>query len=298
MAPSPGKTINKFRPGDIKTMKAGFIGFGTLGSTIAKRLSENGVEITGWNRTIEKVKKVGVRVAESPKAVVEENEITFLCLSDSNAVREVIRSISGSLRGKIIVDLTTNHFKDVLEFHEVVSDEGGYYLESPVLGSVVPASKGELTVVVSGDESAYAKAHRYLEIIGKKIYFVREPGKATKIKLVNNLVLGAFMGAIAESLSLAERCGIEKTLMIDVLENGAGKSLVLAAKKEKLLNEDFSVHFSVWNMHKDLKYLIELSESVGAPTPISSIAKELYKTALKDYGNEDFSIVYRLLKEV
>ncbi|MBP8698976.1 MAG: NAD(P)-dependent oxidoreductase, partial [Syntrophorhabdaceae bacterium] len=106
--------------GDIR-MKAGFIGLGALGKTIAKRLISEGVELSVWNRTKERSQGLDAKWAENPAELVSETNIVFICLFDSNAVTDIAGSenglLSGDLKGKIIIDITTNHFEPVLLFH-------------------------------------------------------------------------------------------------------------------------------------------------------------------------------------
>ena len=87
----------------------------------------------------------------------------------------------------------------------------------------MPASKGALTVLVSGGEAAYEKALPLLERIGRPIFYLIKPTLATKMKLINNLVLGAFMTSIAEAFVFAEECGLDKPVVFDILSLGAGK---------------------------------------------------------------------------
>ena len=274
----------------------GWIGLGHIGRAMAERLSEE-FEIIVWNRTREKTKGFK-NIAESPEEVVSKADVIFLSLYDSKAVQEVAeRILKADLRGKIIVDTTTNHFKMVLEFHEMFKNAGAQYLESPVIGSVIPARNGQLTILVSGNEEAYRIVLPYLQRLGKKIFYFKEPGKATKLKLINNFVLGAFMVAIGEAVALGEKAGIEKSELIEILENGAGNSIVLKAKKEKLLTEDFSTHFSVKNLLKDLTYAYELAKSVRKPVFLNAQVKELYSMAFsRGIEDEDFSVIYQLLK--
>ena len=244
-------------------MKAGFIGLGHLGKTIAKRLISEGVELIVWNRTIEKARDLNAEVAESPAALISDVSVVFINLFDSKAVGAILEGdngiLKGDFRGKIIIDTTTNHYESVLRFHELVKSHGGQYLESTILGSVVPASQGALTVLVSGDKSAYDKVMPYLQKIGKSIFYLGEPGLATRMKLVNNLVLGSFMATIAEAVIFGEAIGIDKGKVIEILAAGAANSGVLNAKRDKLLKEDFSPQFSSSLIYKDLEYLQELS---------------------------------------
>jgi len=221
---------------------------------------------------------------------------------DSKAVHSVLSSenglLAGDVSGKIIVDLTTNHFKDVMVFHELCNQAGCIYLEAPVLGSVVPASQGALTVLISGNKTGYEKVKSVLEDIGQHLFYLEEPALATKMKLINNLVLGSFMATIAEALSIGENVGISKQEILEILSVGAGNSLVLTAKKNKLLAEDFSTHFSNALIYKDLHCLQDLAYEQKTPIFTGAVVKELYaRTFEEGIDQEDFSAIYKLFKK-
>jgi len=276
----------------------GWIGLGHIGRAMAERLSEE-YELLVWNRTIEKAKGFK-NVARTPEEVAEKCDVIFLSLYDSEAVRQVSeRLLKADLSGKIVVDTTTNHHEKVLEFHEMYRNVGAFYLESPVIGSVIPARNGQLTILVSGEREAFEKVRPYLEKLGKKIFHFEEPGKATKLKLINNFVLGAFMAALGEAIALGEKAGIPKEELIEVLENGAGNSVVLKAKKAKLLGDDYSIHFSVKNLVKDLSYAYDLAVASRKAVPLNAAVRELYRLAFERGMEElDFSVVYKLLREL
>ena len=283
-------------------MKTGFIGLGHLGKAMAKRLMSEGVDLIVWNRSKEKAADLGVEAAETPASLITKADIIFLNLFDSDAVESVLTGKSGLLEGgcggKIIVDTTTNHFEDVLHFHRLLKEHGGHYLESPVLGSVVPASQGNLTVLVSGAEDIYERAKPMLQKIGKNIFYLGKPALAIKMKLINNLVLGAFMTVLSEAIAFGEKCGIDKATAIDILSAGAGNSAVLNAKKEKLLTEDFSTHFSSALIYKDLHYIQDLARSMKIPLFTGSLTKELFgMTFAKGIADLDLSAVYKIMKE-
>lgn len=284
-------------------MKVGFIGLGCLGKTIAKRLISEGVDLSVWNRTPEKGSDLGVTMAATPADLISEADLVFLNLFDSFAVESVLFGVHGfienNLRGKIIVDTSTNHFQKVVEFHEKLSSRGTYYLEAPVLGSVVPASQGNLTVLVSGDRTAYEKAKIFIDMIGKTIFYLDEISLATKMKLINNLLLGVFMATISEATVFAESAGVEKETALNIFAAGAGNSMVLNAKREKIIKEEFSTHFSSALIHKDLHYLQDFARTLRRPLFTGSVVKELFGlTFTQNMEALDFSAVYNVLKNL
>jgi len=283
-------------------MHAGFIGLGHLGKAIAGRLIDCGHTLTVWNRTPSKAEGLEVDVVSSPLQVAQKSETIFLCLFDSDGVHSILSGKNGLLStdisGKIIIDLTTNHFREAAIFHEMCGKAGAVYLEAPVLGSVVPASQGALTVLISGDESGYEKIKPVLEDIGKHLFYLKTPSLATKMKLINNLTLGSFMATLAEALSLGEHIGLAKEDVVEILSAGGGNSLVLNAKKKKLLEEDFSTHFSSALIYKDLHCLQDLAYEEKKTLFTGAVTKELYaRTFEEGIDQEDFSAIYKLFKK-
>jgi 3-hydroxyisobutyrate dehydrogenase len=282
-------------------MKAGFIGLGHLGKAIVKQLISQGVDLIVWNRTSEKAKDLGVEIADSPAALASKVPVIIINLFDSNAVRSVLEGDNGLLksdfRGKLVIDTTTNHFNDVAEFHDLIRSHGGQFLESPVLGSVGPASQGALTVLASGEKEAYEEALPYLQKMGKNIFYLEKPTLSTKMKLVNNLILGTFMATIAEAVAFGEAAGVEKSKVLDILAAGAGSSGVLNAKIDKLAKEDFSPQFQSALIYKDLHYLEDLAFDLKKPLFTGSVVKELYgMTFSRGEEKLDFSALYKIFK--
>lgn len=283
-------------------MAIGFIGLGNLGQAICKRLSDVGEKLVVYNRNIEKIRNLGYEIVSSPKEILQKCDVIFLCLFDSEAVKQVLTGDNGllceELKGKTIIDLTTNHYEEVLEFHKLVNDFEANYLENLVFGSVAPALKGELTVVSSGKTEVFEAVKPLLEKIAKEIFHLPTPSSATKMKLINNLCLGSFMATLAECTALAESCEIPKAKALEILGVGGGQSLVLKAKTQKLIDEDFSAHFSNNAINKDLHLLQDLAYNLKLPLYSAAIPKELFsKMKMMGKGEEDFSSIYQLFKK-
>lgn len=279
-------------------MATGFIGLGNLGRAIAQRLIDCGQELVVYNRTASKAEGLKARVVANIDELLPSCPTVMLCLFDSKAVAEILpQALALQPKGRLVIDLSTNHHRQVLDFHRVCADAGCEYLESPVLGSVVPALRGDLTVLASGTHSAFERGKPMLDIIGKTIHFLPQPGTATRMKLINNHLLGTFMAAIAEATTLSVRAGISREQAIAILSGGAGNSAVFNAKREKLLNDDYSPHFSAALIQKDLGYLLELADETGMETLLARTSKSLYDRTMNDNPHEiDFSAVMKYLK--
>lgn len=284
-------------------MEVAFLGLGNLGRAIAKRLKEVfGKEITLylWTRDISKAELVSSELGAirllSPSKIPESVRFIFLCLFDSNAVEETIKKIP--VKNKIIIDLTTNFPDKVLNFESYTRENGGEYVESPVLGSVIPASQGRLTAIVACRKNIFDESEKLIKAIAEKIFFIGEEfSKPSILKLINNLVLGSFMLAIGEAVAIGEKMGFPTELIVDILMSGAGKSAILEAKKTKIISKDFLPHFSVSLIAKDLKYLKEvLKEKTGKDDFFFSKAGEIYEEAKKNgFAQLDFSSIYAFI---
>jgi 3-hydroxyisobutyrate dehydrogenase len=281
----------------------GFIGLGHLGRAMAGRLIGQGTKLVVWNRTASRAEGLRAQKAKSPADLVNRCSIVFLNLFDSDAVREVFTGpeglLSGDCRDKVIVDTTTNHFEAVPAFYGLAAQAGATYLEAPVLGSVIPASRGELTILVGGNETAFGRVRPLLDKLATNIFYLPTPMSATRMKLVNNMVLGSFMATIAEAVLLGETCGLERAKVLDILAAGAGNSGVLNAKRQKLTDEDYAPHFSAAALAKDLTYARDLSRALNRPFLMAGMAREVY-ALVQRRGDDtrDISVVFEVLREL
>lgn len=281
--------------------KIAFLGLGNLGRSIVKRLREvfkDKLTLYLWSRDEARVEAFASEVGGIPiHRSFPDVDIVFICLFDSSAVESVMPMIPKE--GKIIVDMTTNLPEKAAEFQNLVGERGGRYIECPVVGSIIPASQGKLTLLVCGAKDTYEKVKELLDALATKIfYFGDKIPFASKVKLINNLVLGVFMAGIAEAIAVGEKLGIPPEISLDVLSSGAGRSQILESKKEKILNLDFSPHFSIALISKDLKYLRE-TLGISDQSFLFSLAEKLYNSAQKNGLSQlDFSSIYLLYKKL
>jgi len=278
----------------------GFIGLGALGRAVAGRLTQAGHPLLIWNRTPAKAEGLG-ETAASPAEVVTRTRTVILCLRDSEAVWAVTSGPSGifagETAGRVIVDLSTNHVELACVLHALAAKGRADYLEAPVLGSVVPAARGELTVLVSGEQQAFESARPLLAMIGSRLFFLGAPGLATKMKLANNLVLATTLAGIADATALAEAAGIARADALEILGAGSGAGAVLASKREKILHEDYERHFSAALLYKDLHYLQDLARTLRRPLFTAAAVKELYAlTFAAGLEERDISVIFRILR--
>lgn len=278
----------------------GLIGLGNMGTLIAKNLANASFNVKVWNRTLQKAKESGLPYTNTLEGLVLEQDIIITVLSDAEAVEEIYSNIVElAIKGKVFIDMTTIRPETAKKIAERLLKKEASFLEAPVLGNVISAEKGMLTILVSGDEKTYKELLGLLSVLGKEVFYLGDYGISSSLKLINNSVLATFMGALSEAIVLAEKIGISRETTVKILENGAGKSAVLESKKDKILNEDYSIQFSTKLLVKDLRYFSEILGKNNLVSPYFSISNDIYKgTYTNGYSENDFCSVLEILKRL
>nr|XP_014348196.1 PREDICTED: putative oxidoreductase GLYR1 [Latimeria chalumnae] len=281
--------------------RIGFLGLGLMGSGIVSNLLKMGHTVTVWNRTAEKCDlfiQEGARLGRTPAEVVSTCDITFACVSDPKAAKDLVLGPSGVLQGirpgKCYVDMSTLDSETVMEISQVIISRGGRFLEAPVSGSQQLSNEGMLLILAAGDGGLYQDCSSCFQAMGKTSFYLGEVGNAAKMMLVLNMVQGSFMATIAEGLTLAQVTGQSQQTFLDILNQGQLASPFLDQKCQNVLQGNFKPDFYLKYIQKDLRLAIALGDSVNHPTPMAAAANEVYKRAKAlDQSDNDMSAVYR-----
>ncbi|RMC17943.1 hypothetical protein DUI87_05612 [Hirundo rustica rustica] len=282
-------------------MRIGFLGLGLMGSGIVSNLLKMGHTVTVWNRTAEKCDlfiQEGARLGRTPAEVVSTCDITFACVSDPKAAKDLVLGPSGVLQGirpgKCYVDMSTVDADTVTELAQVIVSRGGRFLEAPVSGNQQLSNDGMLVILAAGDRGLYEDCSSCFQAMGKTSFFLGEVGNAAKMMLIVNMVQGSFMATIAEGLTLAQVTGQSQQTLLDILNQGQLASIFLDQKCQNILQGNFKPDFYLKYIQKDLRLAIALGDSVNHPTPMAAAANEVYKRAKAlDQSDNDMSAVYR-----
>jgi glyoxylate/succinic semialdehyde reductase len=183
---------------EVRAMNIGFVGLGIMGSAMAANLQKAGYKLTIWNRAADKCSQLlanGAVVAVSPKAVAETSDIVISMMADPAAVAAVRDGANGIIAGlkpgSGYIDMSTVDEETARQSARLCTAQGALFLEAPVAGSRKPAEDATLTIMTAGDRTLYDKAYPLLEKMGKKILFLGDVGNAARMKLANNLIMGA-----------------------------------------------------------------------------------------------------------
>ncbi|XP_059414390.1 cytokine-like nuclear factor N-PAC isoform X4 [Carassius carassius] len=282
--------------------RIGFLGLGLMGSGVVSNLLKMGHVVTVWNRTEEKCDlfiQEGARLGRTPAEVVSLCDITFSCVSDPKAARDLVLGPSGVLQGirpgKCYVEMSTVDPETTIELAQVITSRGGRFLEAPVSGSQQLSNDGMLVIVAAGDRSVYEDCSSCFQAMGKTSFFIAgEAGNAARMMLILNMVQGSFMATIAEGLTLAQATGQSQQTFLDILCQGQMASTFVDQKCQNILQGNFKPDYYLKHIQKDLRLAISMGDSVNHPTPMAAAANEVYKRAKAlDQSDNDMSAVYR-----
>jgi 3-hydroxyisobutyrate dehydrogenase-like beta-hydroxyacid dehydrogenase len=283
--------------------KLGFIGLGTMGGRIVKRLLDAGHQVSGYNRTRSKADGLiaaGMRWCHTPREVAQAADITFSMVSDTAALSSIADGPDGVLAGlsagKIYVDMSTVSPRLIRDLAECVSAIGAQMLEAPVSGSVSAVEGGTLAIFVGGEAATLEQVRPVFEVLGQKIIHVGANGQAVSMKIAINLNLATQLLSLFESLLLAERSGIPRAVALDSLLNSVAASPAMKYRAPFILNMPEEVWFNVAMMQKDLQLALELGRELGVPLFSVALANEMLTAArAMGYGEQDFAVLFKVL---
>ena len=288
-------------------MKFGVIGLGRMGTPMALNLIKAGFEVYAFDVVEEAVKGVveqGATGCGSSGELASQVEALMFSLPNSKIVESVVLGPGGVLEnckpGTVIIDMSSVAPNSTKAVAAKCAEKGVRYCDAPVSGGVAGAAAGTLTIMVGADDETYEIVKPVFEVLGKNIYHIGEVGGGDAMKMVNNLLLGCNMAALAEALALGVKCGLSMETMKEVISVSSGRSYALEAKLEKFIMADsFDGGFAVDLQYKDLGPALEASRDEQVPLPITAAAVQIYEAArAKGQGREDMSSIVKVWEDI
>ncbi len=278
-------------------MKIGFIGLGNMGAPMAANLAGSGHEVSGYDTvdvSVQDVMKAGSAVEAATGA-----DVVITMLPNGEILRSVSAEILPAMEyGAAFVDCST---VDVESARAVAADArhaGLLPVDAPVSGGVGGASAGTLTFMAGGSEEAFAKAEPLFEIMGQKAVHCGDSGAGQAAKICNNMILGITMIGTCEAFALADKLGLDRQKMFDVVSTSSGYSWTMNAYcpapgvgPQSPADNDYRPGFAAELMLKDLRLSQQAAEASDAATPMGQQATDLYEQFVEseDGKGKDFS---------
>ena len=278
-------------------MKVGFIGLGNMGAPMARNLAAAGHDVAGFDIAAQVPEGVGVVASAAAAAAAREVAVTML--PDGEILRSVAREIIPAMEpGAIMLDCSTVDVESARAVAERARSAGVHALDAPVSGGIGGAEAGTLTFMVGGSEDAVKAVMPLFDIMGQKAVHCGPSGNGQAAKICNNMILGATMIATCEAFALADKLGLDRQAMYDVVSTSSGYSWTMNAYcpapgigPASPADDDYRPGFAAELMLKDLRLSQQAAEAVDADTPIGARATEVYSSFVEDEDGrgKDFS---------
>ena len=287
-------------------MKIGIIGTGMLGEAVGLHLLDVGYEVTIFNRTKEKMKKLkekGASIAESPKQVAENSDLVITIVKDADAVKEVIFGNSGIIFGKhdgmCIADMSTVNPNSTREISKQVIEDGIDYLEIPVMGGPNVAIDGKLVMMASGKKEVFEKFKTVFDSIAEQSFYLGGTGTAHSIKLAMNLQIAMLALSLSEGITLTKKAGFDPEIFLKILNSTYFKTGMSEGKAHQMISESIEPTFTLANLKKDLDTINDAADSFNAELPMAKIARKIYADATEaGFGDIDYTGIISYIKEL
>jgi len=278
-------------------MKIGFIGLGNMGAPMAANLAAAGHDVTGFDLTAPC--PTGVIAATKASEAATGADVVITMLPNGAILRAVAeRIIPAMTKGATFVDCSTVDVESARAVAKQAQEAGLLAVDAPVSGGISGAAAGTLTFMAGGSLAAFDKAKPLFDIMGQKAVHCGPSGNGQAAKICNNMILGVTMVATCEAFALADKLGLDRQSMFDVVSTSSGYSWTMNAYcpapgigPQSPADNDYKPGFAADLMLKDLRLSQQAAEAVDADTPMGQAAAQLYETFVEaeDGAGRDFS---------
>jgi 3-hydroxyisobutyrate dehydrogenase-like beta-hydroxyacid dehydrogenase len=260
----------------------GFIGVGLMGHGMAKNIVEKGyrlVVMAHRNRQpVDDLVGRGATEAKTPKAMAEACDIVHICVSGSPQVEAVMRGPDGILasgkKGLIVIDCSTSDPVSTLKLADELAAAGMTLVDAPLSRTPKEAEAGTLDTMVGADPDTFETIRPVLDCWAGVIVHLGPVGLGHKMKLVNNFIAMGYAALYAEALAIARLAGLTPEQVDSVIRPGRMSNGFYETFMKYTLERDENAHlFTIVNAHKDMRYLANMANSVGAVNPMQSAVK-------------------------
>ena len=286
------------------TLRAGWIGLGSMGAAMARNAAEAGYLTRVWNRTRalgERVSaELGVALAASPAELAASVDVILICVSADADVLAVVDQFLPALKpGQVVVDFSTVSLDTALEATRRVRERGADFLDAPVTGGMEGARHGTLAIMVGGEVATLERVRPLLESMGKRIVHMGDTGAGQAAKAVNQVLCAGINEAVTEALAFGAHLGLDMDKLIEAVSGGAAGNWFLDKRGRTMTQGSFTPGFKLGLHHKDLDICLAMAKRLGVSLPLAETTRAHYARLMAaGHGDEDISALYRLKRPV
>ena len=261
-----------------------FVGVGVMGAPMAGHLMDAGYPLVVFNRTRSRADGLvarGAVWAESPGEAAARADIVVTMVGYPADVEEIYLAPGGIVQlareGAVLLDMTTSSPSLAARISVAAAERGVAALDAPVSGGDVGAKNATLTIMVGGDQDAFARVEPLLRVMGANVVLQGGPGAGQHTKMANQVAIAGSMLAVVESLAYAQAAGLDPRRVLDSIGAGSAASWSLANLAPRILDGNFGPGFYVKHFVKDLRIALASAEEAGIDLPGCALAKRLYE---------------------
>ena len=286
----------------------GFIGLGVMGKPMAKNLIKAGHTLVVYNRSrpaADEVAAAGATAAGSPAEVAKAATVVITMLPDTPDVEQVLTGPNGVLSalqsGAVVVDMSSISPATTQRLAAAVAEKGGSMLDAPVSGGEIGAINASLSIMVGGDDNAFARVKPIFEAMGnaERIIHIGPSGAGQVCKVCNQIAIGGALAGVSEAFALAKKAGVDAARVRQALLGGFAASRVLEVHGERMLTGNYKPGFRTKLYQKDLRLANEAAGANGVALPGTAVLTQLVNALVaKGGGDLDYAAVGTVLFEM
>jgi 3-hydroxyisobutyrate dehydrogenase len=269
-------------------LQLAFIGLGIMGLPMAGHLLSAGHALTVHTRTRARAADLldrGATWADTPAQAARAAQVIFICVPDTPDVEQVVLGddgiLSAATAGKIVVDHSTISPDATRKMAAALAERGAQLLDAPVSGGDIGARNATLSIMVGGDEAAFAQGRPLLQIMGKTITHCGKSGTGQLTKLVNQILVTVNNLAVCEALTFAKKNGLDLPKTLAAVGGGAAGSWQLLNLGPKMIAGDFRPGFMIHLQQKDLRLALQAASESGITLAALRQVHQLFDEALR-----------------
>lgn len=284
-----------------KKLSVGVIGLGSMGMGVARTLVAKGFDAHAFDVRAEALRafsKAGGTAHKSPALLAAACDVVILLVVNADQTSAVLFGRDGAApalrKGSVVIASATVAPEFAIDLGERLSARGILMIDAPVSGGAARAAKGELSIMASGESSAFRKADAVLKAIAAKVYRLGDaPGMGSKVKMINQLLAGVHIASACEAIALGIRAGADPKVLYEVISNSAGSSWMFQNRVPHILKGDYKPLSAVSIFVKDLGIVLDSAKKMAFPLPLTAAAHQLYLAAAGAglAGDDDSSVV-------
>ena len=271
--------------------KIAFLGTGSMGLPMARRLCEAGHALQVWNRTPAKAASLGAlgaTVHGQASAAVAEADIVVSMLENGAAVEDLLftQGVAAAMKpGTLFIDMASIKPREARDHAARLGGLGIAHLDAPVSGGTGGAGHGTLVIMAGGKAAEFERALPVFNVFGRATH-VGSHGAGQLTKLANQMIVGITIGAVAEALLFAAKGGADMAKVREAITGGFADSRVLQVHGQRMVERDFAARARMTIQLKDMRNALATAEEIGFNAPVTALFEQLYADGV-EHGLSD-----------